>query len=298
MNRRLINSQIRNFQTCQMYLRQCLTLAENVFKFEGLPSYMDEAFIKGTLLRKGAIAFFKDEVLDELLALPFNSISKTDVYKRPTQITVTGDNGYTRVLNKGEFVIMYDNDGRYPLYLDIVQYSERLALCQKTIDINIGQQKTPRIWKTKSEYKKSLDDLLNTIDAGDNQIMTYDSLDLDDTTCILQPAPYIADKVDMNKEKIWNEFLRLIGVANLTSQKKERNIKDEIMASQGGTIASRFSRFEPRKRACEQIKELLGYDIKVSYYDGLPTNLKQDESEEIGNESISIAMDDSPNNSN
>ena len=36
-------------------------------------------------------------------------------------------------------------------------------------------------------------------------------------------------------------------------QKKERNIKDEVLASQGGTIASRYSRFEPRQKAIKMI---------------------------------------------
>lgn len=69
--------------------------------------------------------------------------------------------------------------------------------------------------------------------------------------------------------------MRLIGVANLNYQKKERNIKDEVQAMQGGTIASRYSRFEPRKKAVEQINEKFGTNIEVKYYDGLPTSEKE-----------------------
>ena len=91
----------------------------------------------------------------------------------------------------------------------------------------------------------------------------------------MQPAPYIADKVDLNKDKIYNEFLRLIGIANLSFQKKERNIKDEVQAMQGGTIASRFSRFEPRKKAVDMINKKFDIDMKVKYYDGIPTSAKE-----------------------
>ena len=48
-----------------------------------------------------------------------------------------------------------------------------------------------------------------------------------------------------------------------------------MAASQGGTIASRFSRFEPRKRAIEEINKKFGTDIKVSYYDGEPSTIKE-----------------------
>ena len=76
----------------------------------------------------------------------------------------------------------------------------------------------------------------------------------------------------LDKDRVYNEFLRLIGIANLSYQKKERNIKDEINAMQGGTIASRYSRYEPRKKAVELINKKFGENIKVSYYDGIPTN--------------------------
>lgn len=103
--------------------------------------------------------------------------------------------------------------------------------------------------------------------------MTYEDVDLDDTTLVLEPAPYVADKIGLDKDKIYNEFLRLIGIANLSYQKKERNIKDEVIASQGGTIASRFSRFEPRDKAIKMINQKFGTDIKVQFYDGLLTSL-------------------------
>ena len=44
-----------------------------------------------------------------------------------------------------------------------------------------------------------------------------------------------------------------------------------MSASQGGTVASRFSRFEPRKRAIDEINKKFGTNIEVSYYDGEPT---------------------------
>ena len=157
MKKKLVNSQLSNFLTYQMYLRQLLTLAENVFEFEGLPEFIDVSYLNKQLLRKGSIAFFKDEVM-ALLALPYNNIGTLDVYGRPRTIQVIARNGYTRTLKQGEFVIMYDNNGRYPLLLDIYQHAERIALCKRVIDINISQQRTPRIWLTNSDKKRSVED--------------------------------------------------------------------------------------------------------------------------------------------
>ena len=278
MKRKLINSQLSNFKTYQMYLRQLLTLTENVFEFKNLPQYIDTSFLNKCIVKNGSIAFFYDEYLG-LIALPYTVLGSLDIYNRPQRIIVSAPNGsYRRKLDQDEFIIMYDNNGRYPLYLDILQYSERLALLTRTVDINIAQQKTNRVWKTSTENELSVRNLLNNVDGFENQILTYKNLDLDDTQAILQPAPFVADKIEIEKEKIWNEFLRLIGIANMNFQNKERNIKDEVIASQGGTIASRFSRFEPRKKAVEMINEKFGKyleeDIEVSYYDGLPSTVK------------------------
>ena len=275
MKKTLIKSQLSNFNTNQMYLRQLMTLAENVFIYENLPEYIDLSYLNKVLTNQGSIAFFYDEIMGEVLALPYQVRGRLDVYGRPINITAIGQNGYRKKLKKGEYVIMYDNTGRYPLYLDIVQYAERIAMYERTIDVNMVQQRTPRFWKCKRGLETTLKKLLNNVDGLEETILTYDNINLDDIESVLNPAPFVADKINIEKEKLYNEFLRLVGIANMSYTKKERNISDEIQAMQGGTIASRFSRFEPRKRAIEQINEKFGLDISVKYYDGLPTTAKE-----------------------
>lgn len=271
MRKKLINSQLTNMKTYLMYRGEMLTLAENVFEFKNLPEFIDVSYLNKTLLRNGSIAFFMDEVLG-LIALPYDVIGNFDIYGRPLEIMARAANGtYYKKLKRDEFVIMYDNNGRYPIFMDICQMAERIALSKRTIDVNIVQQRTPRIWKTSQDKKRTLQDMLSNIDGMEENIATYESIDIDDMNVVLAPAPYVADKIDMHLDKEWAEFYRLIGVANLIEQKKERMIKDEMSASQGGTIASRFSRFEPRKRAIEEINKKFGTNIEVSYYDGEPT---------------------------
>lgn len=280
MSKRNALSQISNFKTTEMYKRQFESLAENVFKLSNLTDsgkadYLDISYVNKELVHVGAIAFFMDEVLG-LLALPFRNVGALDLYGRPIDIEVFGKNGYNRVLKQGEYVIMYDNMSRVPLIYDILQYSERIALLQRSIDINAKQQRTPRFWKVTSENKKSIEDVLNGIDSFEDAIVTYDGVDLGNINLVLAPAPYVADKLAEQKDKIWNEFLRLIGVANTSFQKKERNIRDEVFISQAGTIASRFTRFNARVDAVDKINKMFNMNIEVEYYDGLPTTLKDD----------------------
>lgn len=273
--------QISNAKTVDMYKRQYVSLAMNVFNIVNLDEiapFMDYSYINYELVYKGRIAFFMDEYLG-LLALPFMNVGKLDLYGRPIDIQVMGRNGYTRILHPGEYVIMYDNRSKQALIYDILQYAERISLIQRTMDINISQQRTPRFWRTKTENKKTIEDVINGVSANDEAIVVYDNLNIDDTSLVLAPAPFVADKLSEQKDKLWNEFLRLIGIANSSFQKKERNIRDEIFISQAGTIASRFTRFNSRIDAINKMNNLWskkywnGLKLDVEYYDGLPTTL-------------------------
>ena len=199
-------------------------------------------------------------------------------------IQVIGSNGYTRKLSLDDCVIMYDNNSKIPIFPIIYQYATRLALCQRTIDINIWQQKTTRIWKVPNELLPSVRDAMSKIDSFQEALVQYDGIDFNEITSILAEAPFISDKVAEQKDKLWNEFLRFVGVANISYQKKERNISDEINAMMGGTIVSRFDRYKPRLKAIEEINEkfseyLPNGQLELEYYDGLPNSKEQDEPE-------------------
>ena len=141
MDKRLVNSQLKSWNTYQMYLREMLSLGENVFAFDEVPENVNIPYVNRNLLQKGAVVWFKDEVLGTI-ALPFTTRGDFDIYGEPNEVDARAFNGrYFRRLKKGEFVIMYDNASRYPIYADIVQMAERIALCVKTNDVNI---KNPR----------------------------------------------------------------------------------------------------------------------------------------------------------
>lgn len=275
MKKSLVNSQITNKKTELMYRRQMITLAENVFEFKNLPEYIDVSYLNKTLVYNGAIAFFEDEVLG-VIALPFDIIGGLDIYGRPITIMTRSANGrYHKKLSSDEFVIMYDNNGRYPIYDDIIGISERIALCVRTEDINIFHQRTPRYWLTDTENEYSVRNVLNEYDGLMENVLAYKTIDIENLSVVPAPAPYVTDKIDMHLDKLWGEFFRLIGVANLKEQKKERMIVDEMIASQGGTIASRYSRFQPREYAINKINKKWGLNIEVRYYDGEPSSKEE-----------------------
>lgn len=281
---------VNNVGTYNMYVRQLLTIAENFGIFEDLPSIIDESFINKKLVRQGEIAFFVDEVLG-LLALPFYNLANLDLYNRPTKILCYGLNGYqSRPLRRGEFVIMYDNETRFPLLDTCCQYAVRLANITRSKDINISQQKTPRIFQTRKEQEYTTKNIINQIDKNSDIVLGYDNIDLEGLSMILAPAPFVADKLSMEFRNTFNEFLNVVGVYNSDLDKKERLISGEIENSQSRTTVFVNNRLLPRQRALKQIKELFGYDItfnhlainEVNNYGILYNDLTDDNGESSG----------------
>lgn len=278
MARKRIPAQLSNLKTLAMYRRQMFNITQNRIQYDGLNDFIDMKYVNRCLFRQGVVASFVDDVLGHLI-LPFQNVGSLDCYGRPTSIMCYGLNGYrSKLLQRDEFVLLYDTTGEYPLIYDVEQYAERMALDVRTMDINIGQQKTPRIFTTSTGNEMTVKNIINNIDSCENEVLAYDNIEIDGLNAVLAPAPFVADKVNEHKREVWSEFLRLIGVTDITIQKKERLIKDEVNYSQGGTIIGRYASAYPRDIWKEQCKEKLGIEVDWHFYDNLNTDLSLIES--------------------
>ena len=67
------------------------------------------------------------------------------------------------------------------------------------------------------------------------------------------------------KTQLWNEALTALGISNVSFQKKERMLHDEVNRSMGGVFASRYSRLTMRQEAAKKINDMFGLDIQVDF---------------------------------
>lgn len=265
--------QLNIINTYNLVRSDLVDIACNVYWLENLPNIIDIDRVNLFLLSEGAIAWFYDEVIDSVLALPFICVDNSNLYYRPKKIIVYDNaSGYRRELNSDEFVIMYDNTHKTSLMNYLVQTAIRITVIKKVKDINLVQQATPRYWNTKDTNEKSLNDMLQDLDNFEETITTYNQINFDETTCTLAPAPFLLEDLDLHEDREFNKFLRKMGVANISYQKRERNIKDEILQQQGGTLVSRNFRLNPRLKAVKEINEKWGTNIKLMYYDFFEDN--------------------------
>lgn len=258
-------SAIRNNGTYGFYLERLTELAISMFEWKNLPKEIDPRFLELTLFQDGQAVWFKDEELDKYLALQVIINGRLNVYRVPIDRRAFAVNGYQRELNIDNSVIIYNNYLRTNSYKMCVLYAKKLYNLDRIIDVNANAQKTPVLIRVPETQRLTATNVYKEWDG--NQPVIYGEKDLDPNmlAVLKTDAPYVSDKIYQLKTQYWNEALTYLGISNLNIQKKERLVSDEIVRSQGGTIASRYSRLQARREACDKINEMFGLNVEVDY---------------------------------
>lgn len=248
------------------YYDRFIELSTVMFKWNNMPNTVDVRFMEITLLKNGMSIFFKDDVIG-YLALQNAAAGPFNVYNIPTQRRAIAANGYQQSLDENNSVIIYNNYLHNTNTNAMKMYSRKLAKIDMTIDINVNAQKTPILVKCSESQRLTMETLYDRYDGDHPYIFGDNGLNAKDFTVLSTSAPYVADKLYELKNQVWNEALTYLGISNVSYQKKERMVTDEVTRSQGGTIASRYSRLQARQDACKQINEMFGLNISCEYRD-------------------------------
>jgi len=234
------------------------------FRWENLPDGINQRYLELSLFENNHVAFFYDDVMEKYLVLKSMVQGDLDVYYEPKKIKVIGGNGYQRLLtNHKDAVLIYNNYIRSSPQLRIMDYAKRIYWIERTIDVNINQQKTPFIVKGSRKNQQTLQNFFQQFDDFKMQIFIDDLVDENKITATALNVPYVADKLQEQKKKLWNEVLSFIGIENNNSEKNERLVADEVMVSNGLAIANRNSKLQARNDAVKEINKMFNLNISV-----------------------------------
>ena len=268
MSRRKNNfseSAIFNNGTYGFYLSRLMELAISMFEWKNLPDSIDPRFLELTLFSDGQAVWFKDDEMDMYLALQVIINGRLDVYRVPIKRRAFAVNGYQKNLDNKNSVIIYNNFLRTNSYQMCVLYAKKLYALDRIIDVNTNAQKTPVLIAVDENQRLTAENVYQKWDGNQPVIYGDKALDPNMIRVLKTDAPYVSDKIYQLKTQYWNEALTYLGISNLNVQKKERLVSDEVVRSQGGTIASRYSRLEARREACRKINAMFGLNIDVDY---------------------------------
>lgn len=255
---------LQNQRTYLQYVNRLTELSISMFDWKNLPNTIDARFLELALFNDGMAVFFKDEVMG-YLGLQVMIGGTLDVYRIPITRTAFAQNGYQMKLDQSNSVIIFNNMLHTNSILDVQEMSKRLYEIQRTIDVNVIQQKTPKIITCTENQRLVMKNLYAQYMGNEPFIFGDKNLDLSGIKTFDTTSPYVADKLYDLKTQYWNEALTYLGISNVNTVKKERMITDEVQRNLGGTIASRYSRLFMRQQACEQINKMFGLNISVDY---------------------------------
>lgn len=255
----------RNNITYIFYLNRLVELALSRFDWMNLPDTVDARYLESALLYKGMAVYFRDDVIGDL-TLNVMYKGKMDVYGNPTKREAYSIyNPYRQELDGTNSVVIWNDYLREPYYTPLVMYARKLANIDRTIDVNVRAQKTPVLVIGSDQQKLTLKNLYKEYDGNAPVIFGYKNLDIDSLTTLKTDAPYVADKLQQLKTEIFNEVLTFLGISNVSIQKRERLITDEVTRSEGGTLASRYAYVQARQTAVDEINRMFGTNIEVRF---------------------------------
>lgn len=260
----MMTSAAANNLTYNQYYNQLTELGINLFKWNNLPPSCDERYLELTLFTEGMALFFFDEELQDYLALQTMIGGNLNVYNIPIERTAYAANGYQNRKTSTDSVIIFNNFTHTNCLMDVELYAQRLMQIQRAIDVNISGQRFPLLITGTENQRLTLRNLYMKYD-GNEPFIFGDDLSANAITAIKTDAPFVADKLWAIKRQTLSEALTYLGINANSSEKKEREITNEVSANYEKIAAFRLSRLNARQQAAEQINRMFGLNISVEY---------------------------------
>lgn len=254
-----------NQRTFVDYYYRLLELVVNVFEWKNLPEEIDERFLELTLAELGYAVFFYDEILEKYLALTCMFGTPLSVYRIPEQRRAYAVNGYQRELTSTDSVMIFNTYLHQSSVPTIELYARRLYEIERAIDVNVKGQKTPRFILCDESQRMTMVNMFKQYDGNEPLIVGAKNLDLDSFSMLDAAIEFKADKLEVLKKQIWNEALTFLGIQNNSSDKKERQVSEEVEVNFGAVEAQRYTRLNARRQAAEQINKMFGLNIEVDF---------------------------------
>lgn len=257
-------------------------MALTSFEWRNLPDGVEGRAIEVCMLYQGLGGMFMDDSGAFRFA-PASPIGVEDMNYDPVEVEFVAPNGRGRWRRRctadyaigpdgtlywadEDAAVLYDNTSRVPLMAYIDMYAHRIAKMDRVVDVNIGAQMTPWIARTSEMGRK---DIINKVVqiTGNEPVVVENEMMRDDTSLdvLHTDAPFVSDKVLDVQARTANQLYTILGIDNVFSTKKEREVNSEVAGNNEQVMMRRKSRLYQRERFCERCNRLWGLDMSVAW---------------------------------
>lgn len=256
-----------NDVTFTEYYNKLRLLAKAVFKWNNLPNGIDEKWIEDYLFSEGRCMFFKDDKLGFMVTKCADG-GMVNLYDEPTKLRPVATNykGNTKTYERNiDCVLIRNNDSMLPTSSTVKLYAYKLTNISRTIDINIDAMKTPVLITCNEKQRMTLKNVYAQWNGFEPVIFGSKDLDLSGIQVLKTDAPVVFDKLQIEKNHMWNECMTFLGINNANMDKRERLVDDEVQANNEQIEMFAQTMFKSRQQACDEINALFGTNISVEF---------------------------------
>ena len=274
-------NKIQNMQDIEssmyLWINEIIT---SQFEYKNLPKEIPFDIIERVLFNYGMGVLFKVGI--NYFFLPCCNMGNLNIYGRPTKVQAIGFNGQsyqTPIIIENDYYINFNliNECNGVLFLNnqqgistlalIKPYVNRLMYLWQSIGINECLNRTRALLHCNKDISKIAKEQFTQIFEGSSPIVIINDKGITNSNSELSlnnlDIPYLANDIWVDFDNTLNKLLTIIGVKNINTQKKERLLSEETMATDEIVSDSLNSRLNYRKDSIERANELFGINLQV-----------------------------------
>lgn len=248
-----------------------------MWKWEGLPDYINPKYPEQTLYENGMCVAMKPDNQDNIYLLPvkYQSIA-LDPYGDPVQWEAYAVQG-TRLANAingkrldaDNSVLIWNDPKRRPSFPYVREIVKKMVNIEATIDTNILVQQLPIIFNTTNSEMLNAKNVFQKI--VDREPIIFNNRDYrngDSPLEIITPnVPFLGDVLSDQYSVYDNRILESFGIEHVSVEKKERLLTGEVDVSGTKCAIVRKARKDQRDLACKHFNEVFGIQVTCEYDD-------------------------------
>ena len=258
-------SMLLNNATAIDYDDRLHMLATSLFTWEGLDDvagFGASHFIEESLYRYGKACIVNDNEIG-IKALNVTAAGKLNLYYLPVKVNCFST-GYNKIYDFDDVVYIMNNELQKPTKDTLTLFAARLYETERTTDVNLQAQKTPVLIEGDKNTLLTLKNIYMQYSGNMPVIYGNKNFDVSSKLNVLRTdAPYVVDKLDTHKDKIWNDCMTFLGINNANTSKKERLVTSEVESNDQLINYYLNCFYKKRKEACDILNKKFGTNVSI-----------------------------------